>query len=114
MRLAANSLGKPVLAAWTSRPAKNLAVCLSATRASESCTKARRAGPRNHPRCNCHVTFHGDPEWSQWSDSEIARRCGVGHDMVASHRPKNSLAENASEKTYTTKHGTTANTGKRP
>ena len=47
-----------------------------------------------------------DPEWSQWSDREIARRCRVDHGMVGKLRP--SLVENASERKYTTKHGTTA------
>lgn len=55
-----------------------------------------------------------DAEWATWADREIARRCGVGHQMVgelrASLRP--SLAESSSEKpierTYTTKHGTEA------
>lgn len=28
-----------------------------------------------------------DPEWSQWSDREIARRCGVAHPTVAALRP---------------------------
>lgn len=31
-------------------------------------------------------TLLNDPEWVQWSDREIARRCGVHHDMVASIR----------------------------
>jgi cell division septation protein DedD len=50
-----------------------------------------------------------DSEWGQWSDNEIARRCHVHHDMVGSLRA--SLADSASEaqqRTYTTKHGTTA------
>ncbi len=28
-----------------------------------------------------------DPEWSAWSDREIARRAGVGHNLVSSLRP---------------------------
>jgi len=27
-----------------------------------------------------------DPEWSQWSDREIARKCSVTHPTVASYR----------------------------
>ena len=27
-----------------------------------------------------------DSEWGQWSDREIARRCGVGHPLVAKIR----------------------------
>lgn len=55
-------------------------------------------------------TLLADAEWAAWSDREIARRCCVHHDMVAVARK--SLADSASEKpterTYTTKHGTTA------
>jgi hypothetical protein len=29
-----------------------------------------------------------DPEWSQWSDREIARRCGVAHPFVGKLRPQ--------------------------
>lgn len=31
-------------------------------------------------------TLLNDPEWSQWSDREIARRCAVGHPLVSSIR----------------------------
>ena len=55
-------------------------------------------------------TLLKDDEWSQWTDSEIARRCAVHHSTVAAAR--SSLAKSASEqqatRTYTTKHGTTA------
>jgi len=47
-----------------------------------------------------------DEEWGKWSDGEIARRCGVTRQTVTNHRA--SLAKFASEKTYTTKHGTVA------
>lgn len=56
----------------------------------------------------------GDPEWSQWSDREIARWCRVSHDFVsrvrASEAPMASLSSDDCEKTrtYTTKHGTVA------
>lgn len=50
-----------------------------------------------------------DQEWAQWSDREIARRCGVDHKMVSRLRDELSLGKSASEpRTYTTKHGTTA------
>jgi len=56
------------------------------------------------------MTLLEDGEWSQWSDSEIARRCAVHHSTVATAR--SSLAKTASDqappRTYTTKHGTTA------
>ena len=63
-------------------------------------------------------TLLRDEEWGAWSNSEIARRCGVHHSTVADLRP--SLSVSASEpRTYTTKHGTiatmnTAAIGKRP
>lgn len=46
-----------------------------------------------------------DAEWSQWSDREVARRCGVSHDMVNRLRKELSLSLNDSERAYTTKHG---------
>lgn len=54
-----------------------------------------------------------DEEWQQWSDREIARRCAVHHTFVGRVRKETSLVLNTSERTYTTKHGTTAtmNTG---
>lgn len=64
-------------------------------------------------------TLLNDPEWSLWTDSEIARRCAVHHSTVAAVR--SSLAKTASdtpnERTYTDRHGNvttmnTANIGK--
>jgi hypothetical protein len=70
-----------------------------------------------------------DEEWGQWSSREIARRCAVSHTFVDKIRadmaprlaaPEASLTGNvASERTYTTKHGTvatmdTARIGSRP
>jgi len=66
-------------------------------------------------------TLIDDPEWSQWSDREIGRRCNVDHEMVGGMR--RSLAESASEpstqRKYTDRWGNegtmnTANIGKRP
>ncbi len=53
-----------------------------------------------------------DEEWSQWSDREIARECGVNKSTVNRIR-ESSLAQSASEnpssaRTYKTKHGTVA------
>jgi cell division protein FtsB len=46
-----------------------------------------------------------DIEWSEWSDSEIARRCEVSHQTVA--RVKNSLqVESKPERKFVNKHGT--------
>lgn len=48
-----------------------------------------------------------DPEWSKWSDREIARHCSVTHPYVSKLRA--SLETVTSERrTYTTKHGTVA------
>jgi hypothetical protein len=53
-----------------------------------------------------------DAEWSKWSDREIARRCRVSKSYASKLRPDpepdGSLATVASERTYRTKHGTTA------
>lgn len=48
-----------------------------------------------------------DPEWSTWSDREIGRRCAVDHKLVGRIRGE-LTGESPSERTYTTKHGTTA------
>lgn len=46
-----------------------------------------------------------DPEWSKWSDREIAALCGVHHQMVGTRR--SSLDESSSERTYTNRYGNT-------
>lgn len=48
-----------------------------------------------------------DPEWTKWSDQEIARRCAVSQPYVSGLRAKE-LKAVISERTYKTKHGTTA------
>lgn len=52
------------------------------------------------------TTLLEDEEWSQWSNREIARRCGVGEALVRSLRSERS--EDNAPRTYTTKHGTEA------
>ncbi len=60
-----------------------------------------------------------DKEWSQWSEREIARRCGVSQTYVGNLKQTltvNVYSENGQRK-YKTKHGTvatmnTANIGK--
>jgi hypothetical protein len=52
-------------------------------------------------------TLLNDAEWAKWSDREIARRCAVHHDLVGKLRPV-VTGVSASERTYTTKHGTKA------
>lgn len=73
-------------------------------------------------RCAVTILLR-DSEWSEWSDAEIARRCGVSHPTVASVRrelsPENFTGDAPSgdkKVTYTTKHGTkaTMNFGNRP
>jgi hypothetical protein len=55
-------------------------------------------------------TLLRDDEWGGWSSNRIAKQCGVSHTFV--DKLKSSLATDASEKpterTYTTKYGTTA------
>lgn len=64
-----------------------------------------------------------DVEWSQWSDNQIAKQCGVHQTTVSDYRRslKESLSDDqkTTERTYTTKHGTQAtmqvsNIGKKP
>ena len=55
------------------------------------------------------VTLLRDDEWGQWSYREIARRCQVSHDFVGNVAERHGLTGRASsDKTYVTKHGTTA------
>lgn len=49
-----------------------------------------------------------DPEWCQWSDREISRRCGVDHKTVSNLRPKLTGDFPSDSRTYTTKHGSQA------
>jgi hypothetical protein len=49
-----------------------------------------------------------DAEWAKWSDREIARQCKVSADLVGAVRKHVVTVGNDSERTYTTKHGTTA------
>jgi DNA-binding transcriptional regulator YiaG len=52
-----------------------------------------------------------DEEWKQWNDHEIGRQCNVSHHTVAKVREElypPVTRQMPSEKTYKTKHGTTA------
>jgi len=52
------------------------------------------------------VTLLNDPEWAQWSDREIARRCHVGRDLVGSLRPKPvTVGTDSQVRTYLDRHG---------
>lgn len=41
----------------------------------------------NEDKRRAVLTLLNDPEWAQWSDREIARRCGVAHPFVGKLRP---------------------------
>lgn len=56
------------------------------------------------------LTMLIDAEWAGWSDNAIAKACAVSHTFVSNIRPVtcNVASEKPKERTYTTKHGTTA------
>lgn len=65
------------------------------------------------------TTLLEDAEWSQWSNVEIAKRCGVSEHLIRDQREslRPSRSEEIRPRSYTTKHGTeatmkTANIGK--
>lgn len=60
----------------------------------------------NEDKRRAVLALLNDAEWGLWSDREIARRCGVHHQMVARFRPVASLDESSSERQYVTKYGT--------
>jgi hypothetical protein len=49
-----------------------------------------------------------DPEWSKWSDREIARRCVVSPTFVSKLRGSLTVHVDSDKRTYRTKHGTVA------
>jgi hypothetical protein len=63
----------------------------------------------NEDKRRAVLTLLGDEEWGQWSDREIARRCGVSDPFVGNLRQRSPLTVRSDEeRTYTTKHGTQA------
>ncbi len=48
-----------------------------------------------------------DEDWRQWSDREIARRCGVSNNFVGELR-RSLSSDDSGERVYTTRHGTIA------
>lgn len=64
----------------------------------------------NADKRNAITTMLQDSEWSAWSDNAIAKACHVSDKTVAAHRAslRNSEVTTPTERTYTTKHGTTA------
>jgi len=47
-----------------------------------------------------------DPEWGQWSDAEIGRRCGVSDRMVATIRNSQPESFGLTRRKFVSKHGT--------
>lgn len=66
----------------------------------------------NEDKRKAVLTLLNDGEWVEWSNREVARCCGVSESLVRSLR-ENAVTKQSSERTFTTKHGTTAvmNTG---
>jgi hypothetical protein len=62
----------------------------------------------NEDKRRAALTLLRDEEWSKWSDSEIARRCVVSHDLVSDLRRTSLSFSEGDRRTYTTKHGTEA------
>jgi hypothetical protein len=66
------------------------------------------------------LTLLNDEEWHAWSDSEIARRCGVSQPFVAKLRPESHFKPfEVTERRRVDKHGhetsiNTANIGRKP
>ena len=67
-------------------------------------------GLKRSNRCkrNAVMTLLKDPEWSGWSDREIARRCAVSDRFVNGIRAALTPNIRSEDRTYTTKHGTTS------
>ena len=64
----------------------------------------------NADKRNAVQTMLVDPEWAAWSDNAIAKACHVSPTFVGTIRKSLSTvdSEKPAERTYTTKHGTTA------
>ena len=74
-------------------------------------TNAEHGKPRtNKDKRRAIALLLNDETWATWSNREIGRRCKVRHETVASVRGELGLltGDFASERTYTTKHGTVA------
>jgi len=67
-------------------------------------------GLKRTNRCkrNAVMTLLKDPEWSGWSDREIARRCAVSDRFIKGIRAALTPNIRSEDRTYTTKHGTTS------
>lgn len=109
---AAKQIGREEIAAdirtGTRRDAVLFSVCANQTHGLQRTRADKRKAV---------ATLLQDEEWRQWSNSEIARRCGVTHTFVgdvrrghrrSSQGETSSLVPSTSERAYTTKHGTEA------
>lgn len=69
----------------------------------------KAAKPRSRADKRRAVTMLlNDPEWSKWSNREIARQCKVSESLVRTILTAFKRSEEPKTRTYTTKHGTTA------
>lgn len=68
------------------------------------------ATSENEDKRRAVMTLLNDSEWSTWSDNAIAKACGVSDKTVTAQRPHFGISEvrKPVERTFTTKHGTTA------
>ncbi|WP_420104130.1 MT-A70 family methyltransferase [Bosea sp. (in: a-proteobacteria)] len=62
----------------------------------------------NEDKRRAALLLLGDPEWTQWSDREIARRCAVSDRFINSLRATLTANGSQSERTYVTRHGSVA------
>jgi hypothetical protein len=62
----------------------------------------------NEDKHRAVLTLLNDAEWAKWSDREIGRACKVDGKTVAKIRETLTAEIRSDERTYTTKHGTTA------
>ena len=62
----------------------------------------------NDDKCRAVMVLLNDPEWSGWSDREVARQCAVHHRTVAKLRGDVTGDLSSEPRSYTTKHGATA------
>jgi hypothetical protein len=71
----------------------------------------------NADKRNAVLKLLGDPEWGQWSDSQIAKICGVSHAFVGEMRASHLKPLQVTKRKIVNKHGqtttiNTANIGK--
>lgn len=112
---AAKALGRSAFTSWVRQGTQRDAILYSAGANHD------HGRPRtNEDKRRAVSRLLADVEWSGWSDREIARHCRVSAPLVATLRPApitvNSYSDPAApaaaappvERTFTTRHGTTA------